>query len=1296
MSTPAGLDVRLWPQPMVLQWLQHLELDRYADNFLENDINGEALVLLDDASLRDLGVSSIGHRVTLLSEIFQLKEIHGIPLEPGDWIPQNYEPASSPTDWPAAIHERDERIQSLEFRVAQLSTGLLRLREDVMALARATGKPDVVHQASWFELHEPPQSNMARPMTTPNYERTPAPYQNTSAASPAMRSLADTRPAAGPSHTRGPTNTVGMSPAISDGADFHSPPTTSRSRAPITCASDAGQAMLQRRADPMDSAASSPAFLGEVPGAHGEPLSTGATVSFLPSGDLSPICDAVCEMLHTRGVPATSPLPHAGGAQVAADDTCSALLQNALHRFFIRDDWREYAMFISYGANERCLCYDEKPLLLYQKLRDAGQDPSFHVSSIRQVESPIVVAERRHARSGAADEPGMKQEPMRLRAVLVDTDEPTATTRVLSTSHLLRLPMLSGTRGEEAIRSARVRGPAAYVPLPDAQTQTYAIAIYPYHSEREDEFDVQTGDTFIVVSKTKGWWALRRDSVADGSGDVYIPHGSVLDGAGAPLFEIWTGWVPAGCLLEVARPLGDILYAQAGGVTSPASSIARHTLCSGPSTPTQALRTEILNAPIPSSMVMNSGSQGVLLVDYDPPACPLSLRAGDRVRVFKRYNFWSYCIAERPIPARGWIPSWSTSYGMPRLWWLACAVCACAIAAHAHGDHAHQVTEQERKAPVDFRLWVHIALETTSWAFLFPLAMVLGLVRHRLHVPVAILSVVLSLVGYLFAWKHGGRQFSHTVHGTMSQLMFVALVVQGSCGIYLKLHLSWRAEKWIRPTLVRVHGFLGCVFPVIGWTQMVFGIATLQSWCRGGHLGQCLAHYIMGSAFTAYAIILLIMMKCAVEWLRRTGCSQEMLDSVAILVWGIVNTFTEHHGGPWTHKDLQHTLMGVLWWAGGAAGVWLSRKGQRSVIPAIIIILTGWGMSGHAQALMISTRIHGLFGHTLMAGGVCRIIEICFVLHDKPTGSEPGPVPQGAWFTIRAFQYIPSFLLVASGIVFMSATDEELRWADAKGVDHVTWALIDFSVAFLIFFWSNVLIDTFVQYGGRYGLAGGSSASSTEPRGEHHDYASLARPTSTPHSEDAIPLAAYVSPTDAEPIRETHVIFDEEDDPFDDEQVTKKADHTERLSSAERTRDVDPTHLQGKSPTDDAKKHAPASKDLASNGDAGADSEAPASSDATGEADSEESAYNEETGEINWDCPCLGGMANGPCGEEFKQAFSCFVFSEKEPKGIECVDKFKLMQDCFREHPEVYAQEIEADEAAEDAAHIADLAEENA
>lgn len=82
----------------------------------------------------------------------------------------------------------------------------------------------------------------------------------------------------------------------------------------------------------------------------------------------------------------------------------------------------------------------------------------------------------------------------------------------------------------------------------------------------------------------------------------------------------------------------------------------------------------------------------------------------------------------------------------------------------------------------------------------------------------------------------------------------------------------------------------------------------------------------------------------------------------------------------------------------------------------------------------------------------------------------------------------------------------------------------------------------------------------------------------------------------------------------------------------------------------------------------------------TEEEVNKEGAYDPETGEINWDCPCLGGMADGPCGEEFKEAFACFVYSGAEPKGIDCVDKFQNMQTCFRKYPEHYAEQLKDEE----------------
>jgi len=196
--------------------------------------------------------------------------------------------------------------------------------------------------------------------------------------------------------------------------------------------------------------------------------------------------------------------------------------------------------------------------------------------------------------------------------------------------------------------------------------------------------------------------------------------------------------------------------------------------------------------------------------------------------------------------------------------------------------------------------------------------------------------------------------------------------------------------------------------PVAAWVQMIFGGITALGFCHADHTGQCLAHFIMGSAFIAYGIILTILLLVGQYWLRRTGRSQEFFDSTIIAAWGMVNTFTEHHwGGPWVHNDLQHTTMGVIWWAAGLTGMWLSRRRdgtpKRNVIPGIVLILTGYGMSAHPQALMLSTMIHTFFGWTLMLAGLTRIIEICFVLRDRSNVSMDGSNP-------HSFQYIPAFV----------------------------------------------------------------------------------------------------------------------------------------------------------------------------------------------------------------------------------------------------------------------------------------------
>ncbi|PPQ63108.1 hypothetical protein CVT24_005819 [Panaeolus cyanescens] len=190
---------------------------------------------------------------------------------------------------------------------------------------------------------------------------------------------------------------------------------------------------------------------------------------------------------------------------------------------------------------------------------------------------------------------------------------------------------------------------------------------------------------------------------------------------------------------------------------------------------------------------------------------------------------------------------------------------------------------------------------------------------------------------------------------------------------------------------------------------------------------------------------------------------------------GIVNTFTEHRGNTWSIKDMQHTILGVLWWTGGILGIYLSRNNQRNVVPAVIIFLTGWAMSEHAQALMISTKVHAMFGHTLMLAGVTRILEVVYF---SPTfASENSEDDRGSEHTLadghtsakhlasKAFSYLTPFLLVSAGLLFMSATDEELDYVKDNEVDHVTYILIVFSFSFLLYAFIVFLVNMYTTTG---------------------------------------------------------------------------------------------------------------------------------------------------------------------------------------------------------------------------------------
>lgn len=53
----------------------------------DNDIDGEALIRLNQDELRELGITSVGHRLSILKYVYNVKTAHDIPFDPDDYIP---------------------------------------------------------------------------------------------------------------------------------------------------------------------------------------------------------------------------------------------------------------------------------------------------------------------------------------------------------------------------------------------------------------------------------------------------------------------------------------------------------------------------------------------------------------------------------------------------------------------------------------------------------------------------------------------------------------------------------------------------------------------------------------------------------------------------------------------------------------------------------------------------------------------------------------------------------------------------------------------------------------------------------------------------------------------------------------------------------------------------------------------------------------------------------------------------------------------------------------------------------
>ncbi|KZS94608.1 hypothetical protein SISNIDRAFT_453555 [Sistotremastrum niveocremeum HHB9708] len=604
-DTAADLPVNEWEVSTVHAWFSSLGFSQYEHQLEEHGISGVVLCSLDSESLKDLGVSSVGHRLAILKAIYHLKLSDNIPIESGDYIPpsevEEKKEANSVDRLHELVKEQGDRLSQIEQDNRRLQERLQVCLEELGTLSRTTN-------------------------------RSASDEERTLKKQPSMKWAPITKPTNSPTRPV-PDGVASDSPHASPQQAEHEIPPPYRSGATLST-QERMNAMARGGQIPQTSATSTP------PSGSGSQPKTSTTLS---RGD------------------ATTTADNLKSFKVSLEDPAWKVLPAALKKYKINnDDWRNYAMFICYGNTERCLSLDEKPLLLFQRLKEAKKNPVFMLKHIKDIRSPIAVAQqKRQARLQSKQAESAVAGPSSTNGPPKGNAHPTVRSAVASSRNKnLATPQISTStgppswpevmspvaqsKGDEAPAGGELSksklGSSTHVGDESMDTSfdvldakgvvSYAVAIYPYMAEQEDEFDVVVGDTFTILSRSRGWWVVQRDPTGLGTVELEISK---------------QGWVPAGCLLETSVPVASAV----------AEANQRNGSSTGESPTSQSSRTPIL----PLSIISTS-YPGIALMDYHKKGDEeLDLKESDSLRVFKRYNHWSYAVKEEGGD-RGWVPSW--------------------------------------------------------------------------------------------------------------------------------------------------------------------------------------------------------------------------------------------------------------------------------------------------------------------------------------------------------------------------------------------------------------------------------------------------------------------------------------------------------------------------------------------------------------------------------------------------------------------------------------------------------------
>ncbi|KAJ5098024.1 hypothetical protein N7532_005025 [Penicillium argentinense] len=387
-----------WTADECSEFLTSLGLLQYCGPFRENGIVGEALIALKHEELKEMGINSVGHRLTILKSVYEIKVRQQVPLDVDHYIPlsadQSMSENASQDDIAKlilSIQRRDEKLMTVEAEMRRLADDYRRLREEILPVIKMA-------------------KDRSQPLPPPSVSGPTESYRDsTTLTSPSQLTLVDNSSSSKLARAFSKrTYTGGNTPK--NNSPTHIPPSIYENRNYEGSSLDPSAAAMAASShltasmngglqhSPGVPSPTSPSHQHQTlnPRSYTQPSSRGHD-----HPEEIPRASSRADRLTPGPPPARTETPSSGSRiesrgpggepnsveifksfRVSWEDPCYKVLPAALKKYNIHSDPKLYALYIVYGDQERCLALDEKPLLLFKQLEKEGRKPMFMLRKI--------------------------------------------------------------------------------------------------------------------------------------------------------------------------------------------------------------------------------------------------------------------------------------------------------------------------------------------------------------------------------------------------------------------------------------------------------------------------------------------------------------------------------------------------------------------------------------------------------------------------------------------------------------------------------------------------------------------------------------------------------------------------------------------------------------------------------------------------------------------------------------------------------------------------------------------------